>query len=241
MYTLCVKNMANNALYKLLGLRVEKKLLHKCKGHNRNFKYYMELGNKYVFLLGQNNNFYELTLWEEEIECCSGWTVANLGCHKLSKVGKFGGKTHNLINNLENDVDLSGLYKKSDLEVKTPFFKFSNIGGDEYYPAGYVKIIFEKFVPIPQARIKDKRMVWIFKGESNVGKTYLSAKLHDMESYETDQSNTLPKDMKQNVIVVGNKYDFSIEDIKQNIYDVDNCEIILVEFHKYQNANTVYI
>lgn len=77
-----------------------------------------------------------------------------------------------------------------------------------------------------------KRKVWIFKGGSLLGKKFLSDKI-DLNKYETDTSQNLPKVLNQEIIVIGNKYHFTIEDIVSRIKNKDFIEFIIVDFSKY--------
>jgi hypothetical protein len=77
-------------------------------------------------------------------------------------------------------------------------------------------------------RNKNLRPVWIFKGKSNSGKSFLASKLNELDIYETDSSETLPESIFASVIVLGNKYNFSLEDVKNKIFG--EVEIQLVEF-----------
>lgn len=74
-----------------------------------------------------------------------------------------------------------------------------------------------------------KRKVWIFKGDSLLGKTFLSDKI-DLNKYETDSSPTLPELLTEDIIVLGNKYSFLLEDIIQRIYQKDQVDIVVVDF-----------
>lgn len=74
-----------------------------------------------------------------------------------------------------------------------------------------------------------KRKVWIFKGDSLLGKTFLSDKIN-LFKYETDSASILPDIFKEEIIVVGNKYKFTVEDVIQRIHDKDSVDIIIVDF-----------
>ncbi|MBR3280785.1 MAG: hypothetical protein IKI57_02905 [Clostridia bacterium] len=94
-----------------------------------------------------------------------------------------------------------------------------------------VQIKFENL--IPTNRIKEKRPVWIFEGESALGKSYLSSMLangSNCTKYETDQSPILPETITEDMIIVGRKYHFSLKDIKERIYG--EHEAIIVSFEK---------
>jgi len=86
---------------------------------------------------------------------------------------------------------------------------------------------------IPTKRTKEKRPVWIFVGESALGKSYLSSELANggnHTKYETDSSPELPSEISEDMIIVGNKYHFSLKDIRERIYG--EHETIIVNFEK---------
>ena len=74
-----------------------------------------------------------------------------------------------------------------------------------------------------------KRKVWIFKGDSVSGKTFLSDKI-SLSKYETDYQPKLPDVIKEDIIVIGNKYKFDIEDIKKRIYNISKVDVVIVNF-----------
>lgn len=80
-------------------------------------------------------------------------------------------------------------------------------------------------------RIKEKRPVWIFKGGSGLGKSYISSFCRDFKNiYETDCSESLPDVIYSDIIVLGNKYKFSEDEIKLRLFG--ECEVIIVDFNK---------
>lgn len=99
-------------------------------------------------------------------------------------------------------------------------------GGDEYYPSGYIDVNEELFKPT--IRAKDKRLVWIFKGKSGVGKSHLASKLDGLKVHETDSSDKLPDSIVADVVVLGNKYKYTIEEIKDKL--IGDVEVHVVEF-----------
>ena len=101
-------------------------------------------------------------------------------------------------------------------------FKIDNSG---------VQIKYENLIPTNRAKVK--RPVWIFVGESALGKSYLSSVLANGSNntkYETDSSPELPLRISEDMIVVGNKYHFSLRDIKERIHG--EHETIIVNFEK---------
>lgn len=77
-------------------------------------------------------------------------------------------------------------------------------------------------------RAKNLRPVWIFKGKSNSGKSFLASKLNDLEVYETDSNDNLPTSITASIVVLGNKYNYSIDDIKSKLFG--EVEVQIVEF-----------
>lgn len=77
-----------------------------------------------------------------------------------------------------------------------------------------------------------KRKIWIFKGASLTGKTFLSNMLW-VNKYETDLDPQLPDIFYEEVIVLGNKYNFTVEDVVSRIYEKDLVDIIIVDFNRY--------
>lgn len=59
-------------------------------------------------------------------------------------------------------------------------------------------------------RVVDKMKVFVFKGPSAIGKSYLASKfVEGFKVYETDCSDELPSNMSDyDVVVLGNKYEF---------------------------------
>lgn len=78
-------------------------------------------------------------------------------------------------------------------------------------------------------RYLEKRPVWIFKGDSMLGKSYIASFLNEnKEIYETDSCETLPSTIYADIIVLGNKYKYTINEIKLRI--PSDSKIIEVEF-----------
>lgn len=127
-----------------------------------------------------------------------------------------------IINNEENKL------------IKVDQFPIMHYRVDSYSNIEDVFDFSKNFINMNYFKLKErfseiKRKVWIFKGDSLLGKTFLSDNMN-LSKYETDISSELPETIKEEVIVLGNKYNFDIEDIKDRIYDKENVEIIVVEF-----------
>lgn len=79
---------------------------------------------------------------------------------------------------------------------------------------------------------KETRNVYIFQGPSGVGKSFLAHKLNGLSVYETDSNKNLPICIKEDIIVLGNKYKFTIKNIKSKLHD--NPNVYLVNFQHCQ-------
>ena len=105
---------------------------------------------------------------------------------------------------------------------------------DSYYPDAELNIDYTKFMRT--IRYKYERVVYIFRGESGIGKSYLGAFVNQYEDiFETDKVNgKLPFEITENFIILGNKHNFTINDIIYRIPDKETCEIITVDFNQFK-------
>ena len=75
--------------------------------------------------------------------------------------------------------------------------------------------------------------VWIFKGDSGLGKSYIAGIIANSDRaktvYETDTHEELDT-IEADIIVIGNKYNHSLEEIESKIKG--EHEIIYVDFSK---------
>ncbi|UZV41088.1 hypothetical protein vBVpaMR16F_22 [Vibrio phage vB_VpaM_R16F] len=76
-----------------------------------------------------------------------------------------------------------------------------------------------------------KRPVFIYYGGSCLCKSHTAA-LTGKSIYETDVSEILPDTIKSEIIVIGNRSGFTLQDVEDRIYNKDNCKIIKVEFNQ---------
>lgn len=101
---------------------------------------------------------------------------------------------------------------------------------DSYYPDGYVDVNEDLFEQLPRAM--DRRPVYIFAGESGLGKSTIAMMLsccrEDFTVYETDKSSKLPDVIYADVVVLGNRYPFRFNDIKERLFN--NPKVIHVNF-----------
>ena len=208
---------------KIIGLRIEKYIDKEISDHNCDFEYNDSEFEKHIICaVLSDNRKVEIELSNSVGECMSGWTSASWGHISVTEVKMFNGYTHStncaiIVNDIEPGY--------SD-DVSNYYFSVDCDGGCNYYPSGYYSVdmnLFEETV-----RHKNMRPIWIFKGKSNAGKSFLASKLTNLDVYETDISDELPSVITESVIVLGNKYKFTIEHIKSKIFG--KFEIQIVDF-----------
>jgi hypothetical protein len=196
--------------YLLVGASKQLYMGTSCSGHNMYFNYESKQMEKVFLHLLQLNSYdkYEVVLWGSEGECGIGWTTASWGHSSLNKVNSFTNPpTYNCQPIL---VDVA--QTEDNIEVETldnvRVASASYWGADKYYPNGWYTFNESIFTVSPRA--VDKMKVFVFKGPSAIGKSYLASKFVDeFKVYETDCSSELPSDMNDyDVVVLGNKYEF---------------------------------
>ena len=214
---------------KVVGLRIEKYIGQIVEGYNCDFEYVDEELEKYIILgVNSNGQKVEISLWEEYGQCPSGYTTASWGCIDVMEVDNFNGYQYRPKEVIDvGDITLDMINEMNDEDdcISNIFFRVSSDGGDCYYPHGYVEVNMDMF--IPTGREKFKRPVWIFEGDSNLGKSYL-AHLTDKTVYETDSSEKLPNYIVDDIVVIGNKYKFDEEEIISRLFG--EVEVIKVAF-----------
>lgn len=215
--------------FTIIGLNVIKYVGEVCGGHNCHFVYEPDELEKYVlFLRNEVGSFYELSLEESYGECGSGWTTASWGHAQLERVyhiGPFGYKPKQIYT-----FELEEKNGKFDTEEYVGnVFSFSYDGGDKWYPSGWANVDLDKFEKLP--RCMDSRPVWIFKGGSGLGKTSIAYALmkDDFDIFETDSCDALPDVITADVVVVGNRKQYSIDDIKERLFG--EPKVIIVNFN----------
>lgn len=213
--------------FKVNSLRIEKTMTY-----NDRVREYED--NK-IYILNCTSNVgkkYEIRLWTIYGDCYSGWCGASWGHGTIKMVESFVGMTHKPIKELEFELEINMKIKEMDLsDMSNDIFCIDYDDGDEYYPDGYAQVNEELFEEIN--RNKEKRPVWIFKGDSALGKSYLAGIIANSDRmktvYETDAHESLDK-IHEDIIVIGNKYPYSVEEIEK--YIEGEYEIILVDFSK---------
>ena len=189
---------------------------------------------------------FTITLFTDRGWCGSGYTTASWGNMKIKEVDDFGPFTHApkdgkkiKLENTYFDYD-EGLYFEKvtepeddwhDEDIHNNVFVLSKDGGDEYYPSGYVNVNMNLFTECKRAF--EDRPVWIFFGKSATGKSTLAYYLSENKVVlETDslEYGKLPDTIWADVIVVGNKYNITVQDIAPHL--PERTEIVSVNFMK---------
>lgn len=193
-----------------------------------------EDNKKYILnCVSEHMTKYELSLWTLYGDCCSGYCAASWGHGNIRIVDDFIGMTHMPIKELSFELDIKENDDYVNLSnVGNNIFGIDWDGGDDYYPGGR-SWVNEKLFRVSN-RMMNKRPVWIFKGDSVLGKSYLAGIISNSGRtkivYETDSYKTLTKEIEADIIVVGNKYNHSLEEIESKIKG--EHEIIYVDFSK---------
>jgi len=178
---------------------------------------------------------FAITLDTISTMCGSGYTTATEGEFEFEQISSFPGMQFRYSNTKEVfDKELN--HDIFNIMLKSPenstIFNVQFDGGDSCYPHGSHYVNMKHFLSNGRDVTDEdsiKRKVWIFKGDSILGKTFISDHC-SLESYETDSDEKLPRILWQDIIVIGNKYDFSIEEVKKHIPCHDDTEIITVNF-----------
>lgn len=120
-------------------------------------------------------------------------------------------------------------------------FITSNYDGNDYfiiyendcrwYPNANIQIKFDNW--IDTKRGKDKKQIYIFKGPSAIGKSYI-ANSTNLEVFETDGRPLNELNISFDIIVVGNKHGYTTRNIISEFKEdnLKNIEFILVGFKK---------
>ena len=190
--------------YKIRGLRIEKHI------QKINENKYIE-NQRYIFNCIQNKKNLEIILYWKYINCEEKKYII-----EIKEVKCFSGISYLPIH------ELSIMLDEENIEHYNKAFDFNDTT---------INIKYEQFKKTN--RLKEKRPVWIVKGQSGLGKSYLISLIYNNSNltiYETDSNSALPNIIFEDIIVIGNKYNFSIDEIEKNIYG--QHESIIINFDK---------
>lgn len=188
----------------------------------------------------KNKQKYEIIMETSLGICGSGYCSASYGRFDIKKLDKNMPFSHTPIETMFIEgfsIDPYTLgwkqeYTKGDaddfddLDIVNNVFSISFAGMDPYYPSGYVRINMEKFAVL--SRAMKKRPVWIINGPSGTGKSTLAGHIKGLSVFETDSVNKLPKEIDADVIVLGNRSKFTVNDITNRLFGEVN--VIEVSF-----------
>ena len=237
--------MIDNNIY-VVGLLVEKYVDKSVSGHNCSFDYEDTVFDRYVLMLKKDWLKFEITLSNKEGECGSGWCCASWGEMELKRVAEFRPFNYAPKETLilkgadilyeENGYEVVGKPVKEDDDyydddvIKTNVFVYDECGYDPYYPSGGVSVNMDLFKPLKRGF--EKRPVWIFAGGSGLGKSTIAmyALREGAEVYETDSADELPEVITADIIVLGNRSKFTLDDVKAKVFG--DAEIVIVNFEK---------
>lgn len=209
---------------KIVGLRIEKYLDQQCIG---DYEYVTDEFERVVLsAVLTDNRMVEITLSEESGMCGSGYTTAQWGKIEVAYVNKF-----NYTHTPKTLLTVPDITPETVTEdVQNDAFNVSFDGGDNYYPSGGYYVNMDLFRKGPRAI--DHRPVWIFRGPSGTGKTFIGAALDDeIEVYETDSASKLPDVITATVVIIGNRYDYNIGEVIHKLWGVQNT-VYVVDFWK---------
>ena len=137
------------ARMEIVGLHKQKYMGKKIKGHNCKFEYFdAELTKYFIYFVDDADKKYQLELYEKHTECPSGWTTGRYGIRKFRPVNDF--DKFNLVPKSKAKIS----FDANAQDYKCHWFSFSEDGGDEYYPEGFVKVNMKLFVDVLQLSIE---------------------------------------------------------------------------------------
>ena len=216
---------------RIVGMNIIKFVGEGVEGHNCDFEFFPEIQEKHILYgIGKYDTKYSIELNQAEGICGSGWTTDSHAWFKIREVQSFPGFSFRPKEGLISiEID-----PKNPEDGDYGIFDISFDGGDIYYPCGGYHVRMDNFTPIRGLEGPEniKRKVYIFKGPSTIGKTFLAANLLDanLSVFETDSEEALPEEILEDIIVLGNKHNYSLEEVKERVFAKEESDIIVVDF-----------
>jgi hypothetical protein len=186
--------------------------------------------SRYDFcLLDENRNKYIVVAGNEYTDCSSGYCSATRGyCMEPKRVEQFGTLHYIPKEWIDDQITIRRGKDEGDIASSdTTFLDWSEDGGNSYYPSGYASLHISSFTKTSR-HLGGQRVVYIFVGDSMLGKSHL-AHSTNLKVYECDISETLPELSEYDIIVIGGKYKFGIEQIKAKFIST-NCRFTICNF-----------
>jgi hypothetical protein len=180
----------------------------------------IENNEEILFVKDSRGIKYTITFKTAYGMCGSGYCGATWGSMAIKPVSSFGPfnfrpKDDGILDGniqykdgiyfYESEDEDPNLDEFCEYDINNKYFYYSGNGGDSYYPRGSAGIYFANFEELAERSMK-KRPVWVFLGDSGVGKSTLGLYLGRHYSvFETDSVDTLPGEIAADIIIVGNK------------------------------------
>jgi hypothetical protein len=187
------------------------------------------------------DKFIEVTFSHEYGSCGSGYTYATWGDAYLKKVNSIKDihlkpiwAVENMIvffrNNNTARYDDARFSMHLVMAPEKKLMYHTGYGGDPYYPSGgsfFDESMFEK-----TERYTERMKVYILTGDSGLVKSYIGNMLSDNTGvYETDMYRELNGLLHTNVVVLGNKHGYTVDDIKARYRNVkEQIDFVIVNF-----------
>ncbi len=204
------------------------------EAQRNNEKTYATISNYSIYLkkLSDPDDVYCLTASNWFGECYSGWCDAFTG--ELSDIEVYKDVLPPIHYRLKptylNQFQLQIAENGNQILVNTDgnvILTCTGNGGDGYYPCGHCEL--DETYLDRSPRCPTKRPVYVFSGQSGLGKSYLSSFCaKQLDVYETDQHENIPEDVWiYDVIVVGNRYSGQMELVKQQLSQhLDDIKVV---------------
>jgi len=222
--------MADLVKLVVIGLVETKYVDESVYSRDCGFDYLKEVRTK-VDLYGRlpSKQFLKISFKQFEGECSSGWCGASWARCDITEVDKLAPLGFTPKDKLSVMLPLKKLDDEWTLpeDVDCGVFKFSECGSDNYYPCGFFKIKYDLFTK--SARYMPDRVVYIFQGPSGYGKTYLTSKMTDLDVYETDSTCVLPDVIYADVVVIGNRYHHTLDEVRKRLFENPIVRICTIE------------
>jgi len=210
------------------GLRINQVPMEKYISKDKyTSEYNDDIISEYEFLYLEDGKLYSECFALEEGECYSGYCGAEWI-------------------RVSNRVPMQSLgtlhyIPKEKLEVDSMFTSrngnhyFAIYENDcPYYPSACIEIKFDNW--LDTKRGKDKKQIYIFSGPSAIGKSFI-ANSTSLKVFETDAHCLTELDASYDIIVIGNKYAYRVQEITEYFIG-QNVEFILVGFKNINEDNT---
>lgn len=78
---------------------------------------------------------------------------------------------------------------------------------------------------------KDNRVVWLFNGDENLGKSFLGNRLKNFHLDVVDIDDILPNHITEDIIIVSSTCKFTLDEIKDNVFEKEFVEFVEVNFN----------